>query len=118
VSSGAIPAVVAKVKEDNQVVGCTAWQQTKVDEVELLVVAVRACWRRRGVGRLMLSHVINIISTNNSSSIKLVRLCTHSGDEEVAAFYKSLGFVPVTTKKGYYPRLEPPDAIEWHKELN
>jgi len=106
VENGSIPASVAIL--NGEAVGCVAWKANQKGEVEILILAVRVTQRRQGVGRALLDHV-----KERAEARTVLTLCSRKGNEEAESFYERVGFERVCEKKNYYPRLNPPDAVEW-----
>lgn len=74
----------------------------------ILSLGCKVTFRRCGIGKLLLQHVLAWASCNG---IKSVYLHVQAGNEDVLAFYKHHGFKTVETVQRYYPRLDPSDAL-------
>lgn len=71
-----------------------------LDEAELLTIAVAANQQRKGWGRAMLQASVSWARAHNMRQIFLeVRVSNQSA----IALYRSLGFVDIGLRRGYYP---------------
>jgi [ribosomal protein S18]-alanine N-acetyltransferase len=70
------------------------------DEAEILTIAVRARFRRRGYGRMLMEDVIRRLYRE-----RIARLFLEVERANVAAvsLYRSLGFVVAGERRNYYP---------------
>jgi [ribosomal protein S18]-alanine N-acetyltransferase len=78
-----------------------------VDEAEILNVAVRVQARRRGIGRALVEAAANDARMRQASRLLLE---VRSGNHAAQALYRSLGFVQIGLRRGYYQR-EHEDAV-------
>ena len=69
------------------------------DEIDVHNVAVHTEFRRRGIGRVLLEHVIE-----QGRRRKLMRVTLEVRDSNVPAkkLYESMGFIKTGIRKGYY----------------
>ena len=75
-----------------------ALTRSAIFEAELLLIAVRPCFRRRGIGRQLLARVFGDCQSANVECVHLeVR-----ADNVATAFYEQQGFVRVGIRKNYY----------------
>jgi len=71
-----------------------------VQEAHLLNLSIAEQWRRRGYGRSLLLHFIDIARRLDAVQMFLeVRVSNHAG----RALYHSMGFYSVAVRRGYYP---------------
>ncbi|MCW5721226.1 MAG: ribosomal protein S18-alanine N-acetyltransferase [Devosia sp.] len=71
------------------------------DEAELLTIAVDPKWRGKGVGRALLEAVFADLML---SPAKRMFLEVDEQNHAAIALYKRLGFVTISSRKGYYAR--------------
>jgi ribosomal-protein-alanine N-acetyltransferase len=87
-------------------------------EMHILNLATAPAFRRRGVARSLLRHALHRASL---SGLERAFLEVRSHNEAAIALYRSVGFVPVGTRRGYYAggedalvmELAGLDRIEW-----
>lgn len=72
--------------------------RSAIFEAELLLIAVRSRFRRRGIGQQLLARVV---SDCCSAKIECVHLEVRA-DNVATAFYEQQGFVRVGIRKNYY----------------
>ena len=70
-----------------------------VDEAELLSIGVTTAQQRKGLGRAMLSKMLNVARDRN---IQRVFLEVRSSNVAAIALYRSVGFIEVGLRHGYY----------------
>ena len=83
------------------------------DELQIISVAVQKKFRNRGIGRLLLSHVLDLARQRRC---RVVYLEVRRSNGVAHHLYRSLGFVPDGVRSKYYDR-ENEDAIIMKKEL-
>ncbi len=66
------------------------------DDLEVLALAVRAAWRRRGIARALLMAALG------DPPVRRVLLEVRSENAGALAFYRELGFEIVGSRRGYY----------------
>jgi ribosomal-protein-alanine acetyltransferase len=76
-------------------VGFCSWRQTADDEAELLNLAVDPAFRRRGVGKALLSHLEN-------AARGTVFLEVAETNSAALALYRNAGWEEVAIRKEYY----------------
>jgi len=71
-----------------------------VREAHLLNLSVAAAWQRRGIGRMLLNHFVNVARGSDAAQMFLEVRPTN-----VAArgLYVEFGFREITVRRGYYP---------------
>lgn len=69
-------------------------------EMEILNIAVRPDWRRRGLGRRLLTHVLHLC---RKMGIQRGYLEVRRSNIPAQALYRAFGFEEVGVRKGYYP---------------
>jgi ribosomal-protein-alanine N-acetyltransferase len=82
-------------------------------EVHVLNVAVTAKYQRQGIGRKLLSHVIEL---GEQSEHQLVTLEVRASNDPAKLLYVTMGFAPVGIRRRYY-RDNDEDAIVMVKRL-
>jgi ribosomal-protein-alanine N-acetyltransferase len=82
------------------------------DELHILKVTVEHAFRRRGLGRMLLDHVLQRAC---AAGCRRVFLEVRTGNTGAIALYSSFGFETVGRRKGYYPDGE--DALVMERSL-
>ena len=77
--------------------------QSVLDEGEILRIAVAPSMRRKGVGRVLLSEIINIMKNNGC---KMIFLEVRSKNIPARSLYESSGFKKISERKDYYAKGE------------
>ena len=90
---------------------CTAW--LVIDELHITSIAVDPLHQRKGLGKLLMSDLIN---RSNSVLSNQIYLEVKNTNEPAKAFYKSMGFKIVGNRSHFYK--DGSDAIIFSKELN
>lgn len=117
-----------KIYEDCLRVGYSCWVAQKTEktiayailsaaagEAHILNLCVREDYRRDGVGRLLLNHLVQRASELHAQSIFLEVRPSNLGAYRL---YEQEGFIEVGSRKNYYPAEEGrEDAIIMAKEL-
>lgn len=70
-----------------------------LEEAELLNIGVAAGWQRKGLGRAMLTGMLNMAQEKN---IRRVFLEVRSSNTAAIALYRSAGFSEIGVRRGYY----------------
>ena len=83
------------------------------DEMQIANVAVHPSWRRRGIGRGLLSHALNF---GHSRGVRVIVLEVRFSNVGAQRLYRSMGFQAVGTRRGYY-QLPPEDALVMARDL-
>lgn len=84
----------------------------KQDEGHLLLLAVHASHRRRGIGAALMSW---LEATALTAGIGLVYLEARAGSSAARAFYRTLGYREIKRVRGYYRGEE--DCVRLGKDL-
>jgi len=86
------------------------------DECELLTIVVDPKWRGKKVGLALLRAAFDDLLM---SPAKAMFLEVDEGNAPAIKLYKGLGFLPVGTRKGYYPKADgqPATAIVMRRNL-
>jgi [ribosomal protein S18]-alanine N-acetyltransferase len=82
------------------------------EEAHLLLLAVDAHRRRRGVGTALMSW---LESTVRTAGLGVIRLETRRSNLAAQAFYRRLGYQPVSRVRGWYRGIE--DGVRFAKDL-
>jgi ribosomal-protein-alanine N-acetyltransferase len=69
-------------------------------ELEILNVAVAPVFRRRGVARELMRHVLD---RSRRQGLERAFLEVRVGNEGAIALYRAFGFCPLAVRKAYYP---------------
>lgn len=105
------PAYARVARLDGEVVGyMVAW--FVVDEIHLGNLAVHPDYRRRGIARHLVEHLLERARRHGA---RLITLEVRAGNKAALALYSRYRFRPVTVRKGYYAGRE--DAIIMVREL-
>ncbi len=68
-------------------------------DADVLTLTVTPKYRRQGIGRTMLDHLITWARTRKAPAIFLE---VREGNVEASPLYKSAGFEPISTRTNYY----------------
>lgn len=92
-----------KVTVKNKIVGfCIC--QIIADEATLFNVAIDPDFRRQGLGRALLSHLIEKLEQKGGPMpISTLWLEVRASNKGAITLYDSLGFNEITVRKNYYP---------------
>ncbi len=90
-------------------------------ELHILNLATAPAFRRQGVARSLLRHALRAATR---SGLERAFLEVRSHNDAAIALYRSLGFIPIGTRRGYYAdgedalvmELAGLDRIEWGRE--
>ena len=74
-----------------------------VDEAHLLNITIAPAWRRQGLGRVLLKHVME---TARSLHVHTLYLEVRPSNRAAIELYERLGFEAFALRKGYYPARE------------
>ncbi|MBK4715659.1 MULTISPECIES: ribosomal protein S18-alanine N-acetyltransferase [Tenebrionibacter/Tenebrionicola group] len=74
--------------------------QVVLDEATLFNIAVDPAFQRRGLGRQLLTYLINALE---QKQILTLWLEARASNAAAIALYESLGFNEVTVRRNYYP---------------
>ncbi len=92
---------VATDETDEIVAYCCT--QSVLDEGEILRIAVAHSMRRKGIGNILLSEVINRMKNNGCKTIFLEVRCEN---RPAISLYESCGFIKISERKDYYAKGE------------
>ena len=85
------------------------------DEAELLTIGVAASQQRKGLGRAMLSEMLE---TARAKQLRRIFLEVRSGNVAAIALYRSAGFNEIGVRRGYYQNTDgSEDAVTMACEL-
>jgi [ribosomal protein S18]-alanine N-acetyltransferase len=101
-------ALVYVAEEKGTIVGYIDFMIT-FDSATISRLAVAALTRKKGVGTLLLTRLLEICCAQKEEPVEWVTLEVRRSNEAALALYKKNGFREVTVKKGYYDDGE--DAI-------
>ncbi|HOD16455.1 MAG TPA: ribosomal protein S18-alanine N-acetyltransferase [Spirochaetota bacterium] len=97
--------------DGGQVVGfAVTW--TVADEIQLNNIGIREDSRRRGLGAVLMDHII--AAARRGGSARAVFLEVSEQNERARLFYRSCGFIERGRRKRYYDGI---DAILMEREL-
>ncbi|GKX55195.1 ribosomal-protein-alanine acetyltransferase [Leminorella grimontii] len=91
-----------KLEVDGQM-AAFAVTQVVLDEATLFNIAVHPDFQRQGLGRALLSHLIETLSERDVMTLWLE---VRASNEKAIALYRSFEFNEVSVRKGYYPSAE------------
>ncbi|CAK0762298.1 (ribosomal protein S18)-alanine N-acetyltransferase [Gammaproteobacteria bacterium] len=74
--------------------------QVAAGECQILNLTVAASWRRRGLGRAMMTHLLKLARHHRA---EMAFLEVRSSNRQAIALYHSLGFNEIGQRCGYYP---------------
>ncbi|MHA1962979.1 MAG: GNAT family N-acetyltransferase [Candidatus Thorarchaeota archaeon] len=113
ISSGDVGTMFMDVIEENdKITGYAVWKiDTRTAEGHILNLAIQVSERRKGKGKILLTHVIHHLETN---SIRTCRLEVRKSNLPARALYESNGFVASGDIPGYY---FDDDAIVYSRDL-
>lgn len=99
------------VEEAGEIIGyAVTWDVAR--EAQLNSIAVPRSHRRRGIGGMLLSH---IIATFRDRGYERILLEVHEDNEAARALYRAHGFVETAVRKNYYPD---GDAVLMERDLH
>lgn len=99
---------------DNEITGFMIYWIVASD-LHLLNLAVHPNWRRNGVGRIMVEHVIHQANMQNRSRVRLeVRMSNRAAQR----LYSSCGFESHAIRPGYYSNNGEDALIMLHRNEN
>ena len=103
---------VARAPDGSLVAYCACWMI--FDELHINSFAVEAAWRRRGVARRLLAHVLDAAITAGAHSATLeVRASNHAA----RGLYEGLGFKVESVRRDYYQEPREDALILWNRHL-
>lgn len=84
-------------------------QRDKESAVYIMTCSVLKAYRRRGIARGIMNHLISTLCSEGAVSLLFLNVWVVS--EDAILFYKSLGFEEKERIEGYYKELEPSTAL-------
>ena len=90
---------------------CSAW--LVIDELHITFIAVHPMHQRKGLGKFLLSE---LIQRSKSLGTNHIHLEVKNNNEPAKAFYKSMGFKTVGNRSNFYK--DGSDALLLNKETN
>lgn len=88
------------IEETNKIVGYAVWEtNTRIEEGHILNLAIQADDRRKGKGKMLLSHIVAHLKAN---SIRVCHLEVRASNMPARRLYESNGFVVSGEIPGYY----------------
>lgn len=88
------------IEETDKIIGYAVWEfNTRSEEGHILNLAIQAEERRRGKGKMLLSHIVDHLKAN---SIRVCRLEVRESNIPARGLYESSGFVASGEIRGYY----------------
>lgn len=88
-----------KITINHQMVGFLICQMV-IDEATLFNIAIDPHFRRQGLAKLLLEHLITDLE---SRKIKTLWLEVRKSNHHAIALYQQIGFNEITIRKNYYP---------------
>ena len=89
---------------------CACWMV--FDELHINSLAVDPAWRRRGVARRLLQHVLGEAAASGARSATLE---VRRSNEPARALYEGLGFRVEGLRSGYYQEPREDALVLWHR---
>jgi len=86
------------VEKEERVVGYMIFSFVN-EEADLLNIAVDSNMQRRGVGSIMLNHIVDILIAKKG---KRIFLEVRASNDKAKSFYERFGFFQINVKKDYY----------------
>ena len=90
---------------------CSAW--LVIDELHINFIAVHPTHQRKGLGKILLSNLMN---RSKSLQTNHINLEVSDNNKSAKAFYKSMGFKKVGYRSNFYK--DGSDALLLNKETN
>lgn len=85
-------------KTENNILGFITVQSI-LSDIEILNICVDIEHRKKGIGQLLIKHIINLAFQNSFSTIFLE---VNVNNIHAIELYKKVGFQIISTRKGYY----------------
>jgi ribosomal-protein-alanine N-acetyltransferase len=89
---------------------CACW--IVIDELHINTIAVASEFRRRGLGRTLMRHVLGQVA---AEGIRRATLEVRRSNEAARRLYESLGFTLAGVRPGYYTQPEEDALILWRE---
>ncbi len=104
-----------RVYEDAQGVLGYGIMSVAAGECHLLNICIHPAWQRRGLGRRLVAHLLDLARRRQ---VRLTLLEVRQSNRSAYQLYHSLGFNEIGMRRGYYPaRNGREDAIILAREL-
>lgn len=98
------PYTTCKVADmDGHAAGYVVYTMLRCKGLFVERIGVAADARRRGVGRMLIEHVVRVL--RHSDARKVIALKVREGNLDAQLFYRSLGFKCVRVSQGHYAYL-------------
>ncbi|NUF27384.1 ribosomal-protein-alanine N-acetyltransferase [Gilliamella bombicola] len=92
-----------KITIDNQIAGFCICQQV-ADEANLFNIAIHPDFRKQGLAKALLNHLIDtLITIKSPCPISTLWLEVRQSNSPAIKLYQTLGFNQITVRKNYYP---------------
>jgi ribosomal-protein-alanine N-acetyltransferase len=101
---------VARLPGTPVVAFCACW--TVIDELHINTIAVASDFRRRGLGRALMQHVLAQVE---AEGIRRATLEVRRSNQAARRLYESLGFALAGVRPGYYTHPEEDALILWRE---
>lgn len=101
---------VARLPGTPVVAFCACW--TVIDELHINTIAVASDFRRRGLGRALMQHVLAQVE---AEGIRRATLEVRRSNQAARRLYESLGFTLAGVRPGYYTHPEEDALILWRE---
>jgi ribosomal-protein-alanine N-acetyltransferase len=85
--------------QDNNIIGY-ALMMMVLDEAHLLNLSISKFYQKRGLGRMLLEHMISIAQTLKATNMFLE---VRTSNISAIALYENIGFNEMAVRRGYYP---------------
>ncbi|WP_303903652.1 ribosomal protein S18-alanine N-acetyltransferase [Thiohalomonas denitrificans] len=86
-------------EREGEIIGYSV-MSTGAGEAHVLNLAVRPNWRRRGLGRGMLEHLITVAERYD---VEAILLEVRPSNRTAMKLYEDLGFQEISRRRNYYP---------------
>ena len=90
------------LEQDNKMIGY-ALLMLVMDEAHLLNLSIAKPQQKRGLGRYLLEHMLNIAKTHKVTNMFLE---VRPSNISAIALYENMGFSEMAVRRGYYPAKE------------
>jgi ribosomal-protein-alanine N-acetyltransferase len=101
---------VLRTPADELIAYCACWMV--FDELHINSLAVDPTWRRQGVARRLLRHVLRESAEAGARSATLE---VRRSNDAARALYESLGFRVEGVRAGYYQEPREDALVLWHR---
>ncbi len=91
-------ACVLLAEEEGEAVGCIHWWMV-FEEAQIMNLAVRPAFRRRGIARLLLDAAVRAARTEGATAVVLE---VREGNAPAVALYAAAGFRTIAVRRRYY----------------